>query len=71
MFEQIHLNLKYDGTGVELATVRKAMQRMDGCRIPDVLFLLDEPESHFNPQWRVKFISRLLDLPNRKRFSPR
>jgi restriction system-associated AAA family ATPase len=30
---------------------------------PDVLFLLDEPESHFNPQWRVKFISRLLDLP--------
>jgi restriction system-associated AAA family ATPase len=32
---------------------------------PDVLFLLDEPESHFNPQWRVKFISRLLDLPTR------
>jgi restriction system-associated AAA family ATPase len=30
---------------------------------PDVLFLLDEPESHFNPQWRVRFISRLLDLP--------
>lgn len=30
---------------------------------PNVLFLLDEPESHFNPQWRVKFMSRLLDLP--------
>jgi hypothetical protein len=30
---------------------------------PGVLFLLDEPESHFNPLWRVKFISRLLDLP--------
>ena len=30
---------------------------------PNVLFLLDEAESHFNPQWRVKFISRLLDLP--------
>jgi restriction system-associated AAA family ATPase len=29
----------------------------------NVLFLLDEPESHFNPQWRVKFISRLRDLP--------
>lgn len=29
----------------------------------NVLFLLDEPESHFNPQWRVKFISRLTDLP--------
>lgn len=31
--------------------------------IPNALFLLDEPESHFNPQWRVKFISRLMDLP--------
>jgi restriction system-associated AAA family ATPase len=30
---------------------------------PNVLFLLDEPESHFNPQWRVKFISRMMDLP--------
>jgi restriction system-associated AAA family ATPase len=30
---------------------------------PGVLFLLDEPESHFNPQWRVKLISRLMDLP--------
>lgn len=30
---------------------------------PDVLFLLDEPESHFNPKWRVNFLSRLLDLP--------
>ena len=32
---------------------------------PNVLFLLDEPESHFNPQWRVKFISRILDLPTK------
>ncbi len=30
---------------------------------PNVCFLLDEPESHFNPAWRVKFISRLLELP--------
>lgn len=29
----------------------------------NILFLLDEPESHSNPQWRVKFISRLLNLP--------
>ncbi len=29
----------------------------------NVLFLLDEPESHFNPRWRVEFISQLLDLP--------
>jgi restriction system-associated AAA family ATPase len=31
--------------------------------LANALFLLDEPESHFNPQWRVKFISRLMDLP--------
>lgn len=30
---------------------------------PNALFLLDEPESHFNPQWRVKTVSRMLDLP--------
>lgn len=30
---------------------------------PKTLFLLDEPESHFNPQWRVQFISRLINLP--------
>lgn len=29
---------------------------------PNILFVLDEPESHLNPQWRVKFISKLLDL---------
>jgi restriction system-associated AAA family ATPase len=29
---------------------------------PNVLFVLDEPESHFNPQWRVKFISSILEL---------
>lgn len=28
----------------------------------NVLFLLDEPESHFNPQWRVQFVKRLLNL---------
>ena len=26
------------------------------------LFLLDEPESHFNPKWRVKFVQRLIDM---------
>lgn len=30
---------------------------------PEVLFLLDEPESHFNPQWRVKLMSKVLSLP--------
>jgi restriction system-associated AAA family ATPase len=35
------------------------------CMVSDrnVLFLLDEPESHFNPQWRVEFISKLRDFP--------
>ncbi len=28
----------------------------------NALFLLDEPESHFNPQWRVQFVKRLLGL---------
>ncbi|HIE0192103.1 TPA: restriction system-associated AAA family ATPase [Serratia marcescens] len=30
---------------------------------PQVLFLLDEPESHFNPKWRVKLLSKILNLP--------
>jgi len=30
---------------------------------PNVLFLLDEPESHFNPHWRVRTISLILNLP--------
>ncbi|WP_445620265.1 restriction system-associated AAA family ATPase [Kushneria sp. Sum13] len=30
---------------------------------PNVLFLLDEPESHFNPRWRVEFVSKILNLP--------
>lgn len=36
---------------------------------PNVLFLLDEPESHFNPQWRIKFVNSLLGLetPNGNR----
>jgi restriction system-associated AAA family ATPase len=29
----------------------------------NTLFLLDEPESHFNPQWRAKLITRLMNLP--------
>jgi restriction system-associated AAA family ATPase len=29
----------------------------------NVLFLLDEPESHFNPKWRVEFISKIINLP--------
>jgi restriction system-associated AAA family ATPase len=35
----------------------------------NALFVLDEPESHFNPQWRVQFVKRLLDLPTDNRGS--
>lgn len=28
----------------------------------NAIFLLDEPESHFNPRWRVKFVQRLMDM---------
>jgi restriction system-associated AAA family ATPase len=30
---------------------------------PNVLFLLDEPDSHLNPVWRVKFMSQLAKTP--------
>lgn len=30
---------------------------------PNALFLLDEPESHFNPKWRREFISKIMNLP--------
>lgn len=30
---------------------------------PNVVFLMDEPESHFNPRWRVEFIKTLRNLP--------
>ncbi|MDX3899301.1 MAG: AAA family ATPase [Sphingobium sp.] len=32
-------------------------------REKNVLLLLDEPESHFNPQWRVAFMNRLRSVP--------
>lgn len=33
---------------------------------PNALFLLDEPESHFNPKWRVEFIRTLRELPTQR-----
>ena len=32
----------------------------------NAVFLLDEPESHFNPQWRVQFVKRLMDLSSHR-----
>jgi hypothetical protein len=34
---------------------------------PGTLFLFDEPESHFNPEWRTKFNLILNRLPNASR----
>jgi restriction system-associated AAA family ATPase len=39
-------------------------------RDTNCLFLLDEPETHFNPDWRAKFISRLRQcLPDKGEFA--
>jgi restriction system-associated AAA family ATPase len=69
-FEQVRF-LPQDGEGVvdyvSLSDGEHQLAQILGtmcmASFVNVLFLLDEPESHFNPQWRVKFISRLMDLP--------
>jgi restriction system-associated AAA family ATPase len=33
---------------------------------PNVLLLLDEPESHFNPQWRIKFVRQVNEIARGK-----
>lgn len=30
---------------------------------PNAIFLLDEPESHFNPRWRVELMSKIKNFP--------
>jgi restriction system-associated AAA family ATPase len=35
--------------------------------VPDALFLMDEPETHFNPQWRSKFISTIDSIGHTKK----
>jgi len=69
-FEQVRF-LPYTGKGVvdyvSLSDGEHQLAQILGtmcmASFSNTLFLLDEPESHFNPQWRVKFISRLMDLP--------
>jgi restriction system-associated AAA family ATPase len=72
VFRFEHVNFRaYRGTAivdyVSLSDGEHQLAQLLGtfCMVsyPNVLFLLDEPESHFNPQWRVKFISKLIDLP--------
>lgn len=33
---------------------------------PNTLFLFDEPESHFNPRWRIKFVSIINEIARGK-----
>jgi restriction system-associated AAA family ATPase len=33
---------------------------------PNTLFLFDEPESHFNPQWRIKFVPLVNEIARGK-----
>jgi restriction system-associated AAA family ATPase len=68
-FEQVSFRAKGGHTVdyVSLSDGEHQMAQLLGtfCMIsePNVLFLLDEPESHFNPQWRVEFVKDLLNLP--------
>lgn len=60
LLKNLHLN------ELNKATAIPGLNREDAyLSSPNMLFLLDEPESHFNPLWRVKFITRVLDLPTK------
>ncbi|MBK7828618.1 AAA family ATPase [Nannocystis sp.] len=69
-FEQVRFAPKVGSRDVDYVSLSDGEHQLAQifgtmCMIADtnVLFLLDEPESHFNPQWRVRFISRLMNLP--------
>ncbi|ODU46225.1 restriction system-associated AAA family ATPase [uncultured Aquimonas sp.] len=69
-FEQVRFTPKFGQGVVDYVSLSdgehqlaQILGTMCMASFPNVLFLFDEPESHFNPQWRVKFISRLMDLP--------
>ena len=69
-FERVTFNGKLEGTTVEYVSLSDGEHQLvqllgmfSMFAFPNVLFLLDEPESHFNPQWRVRFLSRIEELP--------
>lgn len=69
-FEQVKFRSEFDGASVDYVALSDGEHQLTQIlgtvamqASPGVLFLLDEPESHFNPAWRVRFISRLLSLP--------
>jgi restriction system-associated AAA family ATPase len=71
-FERVMFKAKRTGKEVDYVSLSDGEHQLGQilgtfCMLssPNLLFLLDEPESHFNPLWRVKFISRILDLPTK------
>lgn len=69
-FEQVRFHPRGEGEPVDYVSLSDGEHQQSQIfgvfsmiTSPNALFLLDEPESHFNPQWRVKFISRLMELP--------
>lgn len=69
-FEQVKLTSTRDRCPVDYVSLSDGEHQMTQIlgtlamqASPGVLFLMDEPESHFNPCWRVNFISRILRLP--------
>lgn len=51
--QPIHYNNLSDGEHQLIQTIGSVVLNNE----PNVLFLFDEPETHFNPDWRAKFIS--------------
>ncbi len=69
-FEEVTFSVRTKGKVVDYVSLSdgehqlaQLLGTMSMISFADVLFLLDEPESHFNPQWRVKFLSNILQLP--------
>ncbi len=72
-FEQVKFISRVDQNAVDYVSLSDGehqlcqllgMMMMQGAS--GVMFLLDEPESHFNPQWRVRFISKIMELPTNR-----
>lgn len=69
-FEQVKFVSRIDNSPVDYVSLSDGEHQL--CQLlgmmlmqesSGVMFLLDEPESHFNPQWRVKFVSKVMGLP--------
>lgn len=72
-FEEVRFHAKAGGEPVDYVALSDGEHQQAQIfgvfsMITDVnaLFLLDEPESHFNPLWRVQFITRLRSIPIEK-----